>query len=191
MSDRFRLCRLEDLETLRSFSEYMYYETFKGMCSPEDMDAYLREAFAAEKLRGELSDPASSFYFLYCDDALAGYIKLNEAPAQTDLHDPDSLELERIYVSLEKQGNGLGAVLLKEAEKLALQAGKKYLWLGVWEKNERALHFYRKHGFYETGTHSFVMGDDVQTDYIMRKDLQFSARHEGKKAKTMAISGFL
>ena len=171
MDIQFRPCTNEDLTLLCSFSREQYFETFKGMCSPDDMEAYLNEAFAPEKIRGELKNPHSAFYFLFADDRLVGYIKLNEAEAQSDLHDQDSLELERIYVSGTVQGTGLGSYLMKQAVEIAQRQAKKYLWLGVWEKNTKAIAFYRKHGFYETGTHTFVMGDDAQTDYIMRKAL--------------------
>ena len=114
----------------------------------------------------------AAFYFLYWDGKLAGYLKLNEASAQTDLHDEQSLEIERIYVSKEFQGEGLGRYLMDQAISIAIQRKKKYVWLGVWEKNEKALRFYRRNGFYQIGTHSFVMCDDEQTDYIMRKDLE-------------------
>ena len=171
MKLQFRQCTIEDLNILCEFSKNMYYETFKEMCSPEDMEAYLSEAFDPEKIRGEQENPHSSFYFLLADDQLVGYIKLNEAEAQSDLNDPDSLELERIYVSGTVQGTALGSYLMKQAVEIAGQQAKKYLWLGVWEKNTRAIAFYHKHGFYEIGTHTFVMGDDIQTDYIMRKDL--------------------
>ena len=91
---------------------------------------------------------------------------------QTDIHDEQSLEIERIYVSKEFQGEGLGRCLMEKAISTAIRRKKKYVWLGVWEKNEKALRFYKRNGFYQIGTHSFVMGDDEQTDYIMRKDLE-------------------
>lgn len=65
----------------------------------------------------------------------------------------------------------MGKYLMKHAIKIAIKRRKKYIWLGVWEKNEKALCFYKKQGFYKIGEHSFFMGDDEQTDYIMRKDL--------------------
>lgn len=82
------------------------------------------------------------------------------------------MEIERIYVAKEFQGKGLGRRLMTYAISAAMQRKKAYVWLGVWEKNEKALAFYRKNGFYQIGTHTFVMGDDPQTDYIMRKDLK-------------------
>ena len=169
METLFKHCTIDDLEILRDFSESMYSETFKDMCSPEDMQAYLRAAFAVEKIRTEPLNPCSDFYMLKMNGTLCGYIKINEADAQSDLHDPESLELERIYVSKECQGKGLGAYLLELVIDIARNKGKKYIWLGVWEKNARAIGFYQKHGFYEIGTHTFVMGDDAQTDYILKK----------------------
>lgn len=135
------------------------------------MQDYLDEAFEINKLRNELCNNDSLFFFLYCNDELAGYLKLNDAPSQTDINDLASLEIERIYVTNEFQGEGLGKYLIEQAITIATEKNKKYIWLGVWEKNEKAICFYKKNGFCEIGTHIFVMGEDVQTDYIMRKDL--------------------
>ncbi len=91
--------------------------------------------------------------------------------AQTESGDPHSLEVERIYVAKEFQGTGLGRRLMEEAVRLATEQKKEYIWLGVWEKNERAIRFYEGKGFYRTGSHTFTVGNDGQTDYIMRKDI--------------------
>ena len=172
MSMILRSCTSEDIDTLRALSIKTYYETFAHLNTPEDMQAYLDEAFEINKLCHELADPNSLFFFLYFNDALAGYLKVNEAPSQTDINDKSSLEIERIYVTSEFQGKGLGQFLIEQAISIATERHKKYAWLGVWEKNEKAIRFYKKNGFYEIGTHAFVMGEDVQTDYVMRKDLR-------------------
>lgn len=164
-------CTANDLDELRALSEQTYYDTFAAMNTPENMAAYLKEAFAPEKLAAELADPASSFYFLYADGALAGYLKLNEAPSQTDINDAATLEIERIYVHAHYQGLGLGRFLMTQAIQMAKARKKRAVWLGVWEKNARALRFYRANGFAPIGTHSFTMGDEVQTDFIMQKEL--------------------
>ena len=171
MEKYLRKCTMKDFDTLRELSIRTYYETFAHLNTPEDMQAYLDEAFEVSKLRGELNNPDSDFFFLYFNDTLAGYLKLNEDPSQTDINDASSLEIERIYVSSKFQGKGLGRYLMKQAIAIATDRKKKYVWLGVWEKNEKAIRFYKKNGFYEIGTHTFVMGEDVQTDYVMRKDL--------------------
>jgi diamine N-acetyltransferase len=136
------------------------------------MDAYLEAAFSRDKLEAELRNPCSEFFFLVVDGTIAGYMKLNEGEAQTDLRDPQGLEVERIYVKSGFLGRGLGKVLLRAAEHRARQKGKTFLWLGVWEKNTGALGFYRHMGFRKVSTHDFSMGDERQTDYVMRKEAE-------------------
>ena len=177
MNVQFRQTTIEDLSELCLFSREVFFDTYKDSCSPEDMNTFLYNNYSADQIRSELLNPASSFFFLYMDCALAGYIKINEASAQSDIHDVDALELERIYVSREVQGKGLGSFLMKQTVAIAKQKEKKYIWLGVWEKNRRAISFYRKHGFYIIGTHEFVIGEDIQTDYIMRRDLKSGERN--------------
>ena len=164
-------CTLQDLESLQKISIETFYQTFADSNSAENMKEYLENAYNEEKLYKELSNPNSSFFFVYVDERLAGYLKLNEFPSQSDINDIDSLELERIYILKEFQGAGLGKYLLEHAISIAIEHGKKYIWLGVWEHNEKAKRFYQKNGFYRIGEHSFVVGDDVQIDYVMRKDL--------------------
>ena len=164
-------CTLQDLDNLRKISIETFYQTFADSNTAENMQAYLQSAYNEEKLYRELSNPNSSFFFVCVDERVAGYLKLNEFAAQTDINDSDSLELERIYILRDFQGMGLGKDLLEHAISVANEGGKKYIWLGVWEHNERAKRFYQKNGFYRIGEHSFVVGDDVQIDYVMRKDL--------------------
>lgn len=167
----FHTCTQDDLGALQALSRRTFEDTFAALNTPENLKSYLDEAFGTERLRSELTDPDSVFYFLYADGILSGYLKLNEAPAQTDLHDDTSLELERIYVAAAAQGKGFGRILMDRAIDEARARGKAFLWLGVWEKNERALRFYRKSGFYKAGEHSFFVGPEEQTDHIMRRDL--------------------
>lgn len=166
-----RRCAPEDADKLRHLATITYYETFAHKNTAENMEAYLRTAYDLRKLRSELENPNSEYYFLYADEKLAGYLKVNEAPSQTDINDPNSLEVQRIYVYGKFQGMGLGRYLLTTALQMARDRSKQYVWLGAWEHNEKALRFYDKMGFRPVGSHPFRMGDDVQTDYIMRRDL--------------------
>lgn len=171
MKLRIRECAMDDLVTLREFSYKTYDDTFRHMNTPSNMKAYLEQAFDICKLRDELSNSNSSFYFLYSDEELSGYLKLNEYKVQTDIYDPQSLEIERIYVAREFQGKGLGNVLVNKAIDVSKIRGKLFVWLGVWEKNDKAILFYKKNGFYVIGKHSFFMGEEEQTDFMMRRDL--------------------
>ncbi|HHW32165.1 MAG TPA: GNAT family N-acetyltransferase [Clostridiaceae bacterium] len=174
MKITFRECVMDDLVTLRELSCKTYSDTFGPMNILSNMKAYIEKAYNLEKLRNELSNNNSKFYFLYADEKLSGYLKLNEYKAQTDIYDPQSLEIERIYVLKEFQGKGLGSFLIKKAIAIANTRKKSYIWLGVWERNQKAILFYKKYGFYVIGKHSFFMGEEEQTDFIMRKDLMFS-----------------
>ena len=186
MKITLRKCTPEDRDTLRELSRCTYRAAFEDGNTQADMDAYLDSAFDAEKLLRELEDSGTDFFFLCVDDGLAGYLKLNESGSQTDIHDPQSLEIERIYVSKEYQGQGLGNVLMEKAVETARVRSKAYIWLGVWEKNTGALAFYGKHGFTKVGEHPFLMGGDLQTDYILRRDLPAAEQpqpREGRKGR--------
>jgi ribosomal protein S18 acetylase RimI-like enzyme len=167
----FKIGSLEDLPLLQEIGYETFNETFKHMNTPSNMNAYLEKAFNLEKLKQELINPNSTFYFMYSEGNLAGYLKVNIENAQTELAASNSLEIERIYLNKEYQGKGFGRILLNKGLEIAENMGKTFVWLGVWEKNTTAIAFYKKMGFTEIDTHVFYMGDEKQTDYIMRKTL--------------------
>jgi len=170
-----RRCVTADLEALRRLARETYDDTFRSLNRPEVMDAYLAQAFGPEQVAAELSNPSSEFWFLFLDDELAGYLKVNDAPAQSDLNDASSLEVQRIYVRRAHKGRGLGRRLMDHAESLARAKGRRTLWLGVWEKNLEAISFYGALGFRWTGRHSFQMGDELQSDLIMSRTVTSGA----------------
>lgn len=172
MTTKLTECTLDDLHELQTISIVTFTETFKDQNSPEHLKAYLDEAYDLDKLKKELKNLSSRFYFIYVDQQVAGYLKLNTDAAQTEPMGADSLEVERIYVKKAFQRYGLGKQLLNKAFEMAVEQNKKRIWLGVWEENANAIAFYRKKGFVQTGSHSFYMGDDEQVDLIMVKTLQ-------------------
>jgi len=162
----------DDLEIIQSLGRQTFSETFAESNSEEAMKIYLEESFSTEKVKSELNNPDSHFFIAWEEDYPVGYLKLNSGAAQTELQDDDtSLEIERIYVKKSHHGQKVGQLLYDQALESAQSLGKNYLWLGVWEKNLRALNFYRKNGFEEFGTHTFTLGDDDQTDLMMKKIL--------------------
>lgn len=164
-------CNLDDLQTLQEISIETFSDTFKDQNSPETMKAYLERAFTLEQLERELTNLNSQFYFVYLNNEVAGYLKVNTADAQSEKMGIESMEVERVYIRTSFQKHGLGKLLLNKAIDLAFEQNKKKIWLGVWEKNENAIAFYEKMGFIQTGTHSFYMGDEEQIDLIMTKTL--------------------
>ncbi|MBA2937527.1 GNAT family N-acetyltransferase [Paenibacillus sp. CGMCC 1.16610] len=171
MTIHIKQCTLEELGLLQEISIETFTETFKHQNSPENMRAYLEKAFHPKQLEKELSNISSEFYFIYSNEELAGYLKVNIHDAQTESMGNDALEVERIYIRKNFHKQGLGKYLLKKAIEIAMQRDKKKIWLGVWEQNENAITFYQKMDFVKTGAHSFYMGDDEQIDLIMTKVL--------------------
>lgn len=162
---------VRDAAQLQEISVETYKDTFDPYNSAEIMAVYLEDAYNVLKLERELQNPESEFYFLFVDDELAGYLKLNVGAAQSEAIAENALEVERIYVKPAFKRRGLGKYLMTHAEAVAREQGKSTMWLGVWEHNNAALSFYEQMGFAVVGSHSFFMADDEQTDLIMSKAL--------------------
>lgn len=149
-------CSREDLQILQEISIETFNDTFKDLNLPENMKAYLERAFNFKQLEEELSNVSSEFFFIYFNEELAGYLKVNMNNAQSEKMGNESLEIERVYIKNSSQKHGLGKYLLNKAMEIAMEHNKKKIWLGVWEKNENAIAFYKKMGFVQTGAHSFI-----------------------------------
>ena len=132
----------DNIKELQQISRQTFLETFGSQNSAEDMKEFLDTAYAEEKLKDEVENANSSFYFLTVDNKVAGYLKVNEGHAQTEQVVPNALEVERIYLKQSFQHQGLGLMLIKLAEKIAKEKEKDNMWLGVWEKNYQAQAFY-------------------------------------------------
>lgn len=165
-----RKANFDDLTSLLEMARIAFVQAFTEGNKLENVNAYLEEAFTEEQFTEELGNPASVFFLLEVDGALVGYAKVNFVPAQTDLHDNSSLEVARLYLLKQYVGSGYGKILLNHTINFAKLNRKKYLWLGVWEKNTRAIKFYEKNGLNVFSSHPFPFGDELQTDFLMRID---------------------
>lgn len=161
----------EDMEKIRKIGIDTITETFAMSNEDENTEMYLNESFNPEKILKELNDPDSEFYLAELNEKVIGYLKINFAKAQTDVHDINSLEIERIYVLKNFHGKGIGKRLFDKALDIAIKNRFDYIWLGVWENNHRAISFYKKMGFVEFDKHIFRYGNDDQTDLLMKLEL--------------------
>lgn len=157
---------------LQKIGRQTFYETFSESNTEENMHNYLEEVFSADKLIDELNDRNAAFYFAKIEDEVIGYLKLNFGQSQTELKDDKALEIERIYVLQEFHGKKVGQILYDKAIEIAKQKKADYVWLGVWEENSRAISFYKKNGFVEFDRHIFKLGDNEQTDIMMKLKLE-------------------
>jgi ribosomal protein S18 acetylase RimI-like enzyme len=162
---------LKEITQLQEIGKQTFFETFAESNSEENMQKYLEEGFTIEKLTSELTNPNSEFFFASLDNQIIGYLKINFGEAQTELKDSKTLEIERIYVAKEFHGKSVGQLLYDKAIQIANQKKVDYVWLGVWEENPRAISFYKKNGFVEFDKHIFKLGDDEQTDIMMKLEL--------------------
>jgi len=163
--------KLSDVNQLQEISRRTFSKAFSDVNTEEDMNKYLTENLSLERLIGELSNKDSEFYFAIVDENIIGYLKLNSGQAQTDLRDDKALEIERIYVLPDYHGKHVGQSLYQKATEVAKQKDADYVWLGVWENNQKAIAFYKKNGFVAFGKHSFMLGNDEQTDIMMKLQL--------------------
>ena len=164
-------CSIGDLDQLVLISRKTFTDAFAAQNDPEDFEHYLNTALTSETLANELNHSHTSFYFVKNSKETVGYFKINDAKAQTDIHDKSSYELERIYVVSGYQGHGIGEWMIEQVVYLAQKAKKDYIWLGVWEENTAAIRFYEKKGFIKFGRHPYYIGKDKQMDWLMKLDL--------------------
>lgn len=160
-----------DAELIATLSRQTFIETFAEHNSAENMDKFLSTSFSHENLVKEVEEPENIFFIAYEDDEPVGYAKLREGKNPAELNVPDTIEIARIYAVKSSIGKGIGKLLMQECIDIAISNKKKCIWLGVWEHNKKAIDFYTKWGFEKFSTHIFILGDDAQTDWLMKKSL--------------------
>lgn len=161
----------QEVNALQQISRETFKETFADQNTEANMQHYLENQFSVQKLSAELNNPNSEFYFAMLNGQIMGYLKINTGAAQTELKEDQAIEIERIYVLKAFHGKKAGQVLYEKAVQLAKEKNAEYIWLGVWEENKKAIHFYQKNGFTAFDKHLFKLGDDEQTDILMKLSL--------------------
>ena len=160
-------------EQLLDLEQRTFREAYSADSRAEDIEAYIASSYSVKKLSKELSDPGIHFFMGTLGSEHIGFVMLRRDAARPDcVPDEGAVQLSRLYVLKRFYGQGLGKALLSTAIAHALQNGHQTMWLSVWEKNTRALEFYRKQGFQRLGTQTFQVGSDPQKDVILGKVLK-------------------
>jgi diamine N-acetyltransferase len=160
-----------DAGLLADLAASTFRETFADENRPEDMALHVSRAFGVAQQEAELANPEMTTLLAEADGQPAGYAQLRASGRPDCVKGTAPLELWRFYVAAPWHGKGVAHALMKSAESEARARGAQTLWLGVWERNERAKSFYRKYGFVDVGSQVFVLGADTQTDRIMVRSL--------------------
>ena len=166
-----RRATVHDAEPLSAFARRLFIETFAAQNNPDDLALFLDTAFTPALQRAELEDAHRQYWLLEMDGVLAGYVLLNDRATEEGVGGAHPVELQRFYIDFPWHGRGLAPVQMAHAVAQARALGGDVLWLGVWEKNPRAIRFYEKQGFSVCGSHIFMVGNDPQRDLIMRTPL--------------------
>lgn len=175
-SFQIRTAGADAADQLTQLAERTFRDTFSKDNAPEDMAVYLREAFTVGRIRSELESDANTFLVAFANaDEPIGYAKLRTDRTPASVTGSTPIELERLYVDQRWIGCGVGSRLIQASLDTAQALGCQTIWLGVWEKNARAIAFYQKWGFEVVGTHVFVLGADHQRDYTMARSVNDGA----------------
>ena len=167
-----RLAVPADAAALAALAERTFRDTFADDNTPADMAAHVEQAYSPAHQARELRDPAlATFVVVGPTGELTAYAQLRDGAAPASVTGPAPVELLRFYVDRAHHGQGLAQQLMTTVLEAAVQRGAATLWLGVWERNPRAQAFYRKYGFVDVGSHTFVVGSDPQTDRLMARPL--------------------
>ena len=171
-SIKIRTAAIGDAAPLSRLGAATFRDTFEGENTPEDMSRYLAEAFTPERQAAEIADPDGTVllaeHLAESGEAeLVGYAHLMSGPVPEAVQGPVPLELKRLYVARPWHGRRVAQALMNAAIDAARARGAHTLWLGVWERNPRAVAFYSKYGFARIGEHTFALGTDSQTDWLL------------------------
>lgn len=167
-----RKVELADVEVLAKLAKQTFRETFAHDNTEEQLQEYFEEAYNLRVLSTELEDPDSETYFIMHEEEIAGFLKVNWGNAQTERELENAFEIQRLYVLQTYQGFGLGKQLFEFALEHAEKNGFSWAQLGVWEHNTKAQAFYNRNGFEKFSQHNFMVGQKVDTDWLLKKKLR-------------------
>ncbi|WP_197017193.1 GNAT family N-acetyltransferase [Pseudoxanthomonas suwonensis] len=166
---RIRRATVDDAATLSSLAARTFTETFGHLYPPEDLDFFLRDAYAVEKQATILAHPDYALWLLEDDGVAVGHAAAGPCGLPHPDVAPGDGELKRLYVLASHQGGGWGGHLFDEAERWLLRDGPRTLWIGVWSENFGAQRFYARRGFERVGTYEFPVGRVRDLEFILRR----------------------
>lgn len=171
MNVSYRGATIDDAARLAAFAVKTFTHTYGAFNTPEDMRDYLASAFGVAHQSRELADTAMVTVLAESGRALVGYAQVRRKERPPCVTENDAAEVYRFYVDAPAHGKGVAQRLMNQCLTTARDLGAKYIWLGVWERNPRAIAFYRKAGFREIGEQYFQLGSDQQRDILMGRPL--------------------
>ena len=162
----------DDYILLTTIGRKTFYDTWRPVNTEEDMQNYMDKSFDSALIKSDIeADSVNTFLLAFIDKTAVGYSKLRCDRFYEEFNNETAIEIERIYVLKEWQGKKVGKAMMDYSINIALQRNYKWIWLGVNTDNITAIEFYKLNGFSVFGEKSFKLGDAVDTDFLMKKQL--------------------
>jgi GNAT superfamily N-acetyltransferase len=168
------LATVDDVPLLCHLGAATFRETYRAISDPREVDDYAGTHFTAAKVEAWLRQPRARTLLAFADGTAAGYAHLRLAAVPACVPDRQAIELSRLYLLAAAQGGGLGGALMDAALAQAAGLGARSVWLGVYDRNLRALAFYARRGFVQVGTHDFEFGGRLYADPVLTRALAAS-----------------
>lgn len=169
MAPLLRLATEADAASLAVLAERTFRDTFADANDPDDLERHCAQSYGEALQLEELRDPSRTTVLSVDDGVLVGFLQLRWSSHTPSVTATAPVEIQRLYVSRDRLGTGIAQALMNEALRLARERQADRVWLGVWERNPRAIAFYGKYGFVEVGEHVFLLGRDPQRDLILAR----------------------
>jgi diamine N-acetyltransferase len=166
-----RVASADDVEAIVSLGIRTFRDTFDEVNSAEDMMMYLNSTFTLKRISEEIKEPESAFFLAEQESEIIGYARVRNSEKPDGVGDGKAIEIEKLYADKKFLGRRVGYLLMSECLQYARDNNANWVWLGVWENNERAIAFYKRWGFEKFSDHVFMLGKDAQTDWLMKKSL--------------------
>lgn len=163
---------INDVHELREVAISSYHDTFAIHNTPENMEAYFKEAYSVEALTRDFHEPNSKVFVAVEEGRIIGFARLRKSDEVKEKLGDNAIEVQRLYVLTSAQGKSVGKSLMTTAIDYARTNKYEWIWLGVWERNYNAQKFYSRYGFEKFSEHTFWMGDDPQVDWLLKKKLE-------------------
>ena len=162
-----RRADVRDAATLAELAEATFRDAFAADNTAQDMELHCARHFGPLIQRRELADPDVVTLLAEDSGSAAGFVQLRWQAPPSFVDSQRSVEIWRFYVRRAWHGLGVARELMAETLRWAQAQRADIVWLGVWERNPRAIAFYRKAGFEARGHKLFQVGSDPQRDIVM------------------------
>lgn len=176
MKYQVREATVDDAVLVADISRRTFADTFAAANTEENMRIFLDEQFTRGKLMLEVGRPEHTFFLVYAGKELAGYAKLKRGRPPKDSGVASAIEIARLYAARDHIGHGVGNILMQACITQAKDEKAEAVWLGVWEQNPRAIRFYERWGFQKFAEVDFLLGKDLQRDWLMIKKIEVEGK---------------